>query len=999
MQVTYLRLFATCVFSLLGVLLVVALLPLNAHSEEPGGESLVSDWDEADRGPQHQVSARIVARLRDDGRIEFCLRTENEEDVCPRARMLNPDAARPDIWIDSGEVSWEIPVDAELIVDSATVTPLSNTAVESCTPNFERMLAATWKVATTTTRGTAFHIGGGQFLTAHHVIDGVPPFVLLTNGERGMAAAVLDSDPDVDMALLQVYERNSVHDLPVADLRVPTEADLGRPVFLVGYPGAGPLTASLGGIVSRVWEDEILTTSASRGGNSGGPMFDACGEVLGVLWAGSRATNFSHSGSAILRALDGLNPRWPTLPTNVPDSYRLPPGWMIWHFDRTPPDDVDCSWADGDFWIGYAGPETSDWHVVIQIGELTHGQECVGASGGPGVIGFSQPEGAGDNWTPDLCFRVPRTGGDGEGLVTKVLHNSVESFGSVRVTKLGATTSCREEFTHQVEVDFGVPNQFGWDLTMIGEDGTRLHDPEGRGTTNDDRSEKTRPFKAPDGFNPKSIEVRNDHRGIRHLVELVQPVEEAPMLQVSARISVLIESRTNAARLCLLADESQRVCPEQHTLPLDGAVPGKWYRSSTAFWTASIAPELLPVETGLVDVVGYSCALTDEVSSVAWQLSTVSGQGTAVYLGQRQFLAASSLLSEELPWAVVARGEVALPVIQVATDSRNGLSLLELIDGVDASALGTPVPIRSQAALDEDSTKALIGYPSGDANRFTIALNRIRQVSDRSFFFPTRRGWYRDGGPVIDPCTRQVFGISNAGNRVLRSGEVASSIRSMRAARAVPALNSEGPPLFGSAALREQPVYLDTEQPDFGGWICNVRASERYDVMYAVYLAGIESPHRTSIREGAYQYPATCGFAGRIFIVEYRSDEVPDAICVEPRRPRAPLSTLQIEFEAPDGIEMLQATEFRRDPCPGFTDDEGSDYWSSDVYVRLRATTDVQLQDLVLAFLDSEGHELDVILGHDSDVDPDVLSRRVKLPEGTEIAKLVVTVDDSEDGA
>ncbi|MYA02364.1 MAG: trypsin-like peptidase domain-containing protein [Chloroflexi bacterium] len=997
------RLIGVCLLALVGVLLVGALLPSRAHSEDPARELLVTDADQAFRDPQHQVTARIVARLRDDGRIEFCLRTANAGDVCPRARTLDPATARLDHWINSSEVSWEIPIDADLVVNPADLELSSSIPGASCIPDFERMLAATWKVATTTKLGTAFHIGGGRFLTAHHVIDGVPPFVMLTNGERGMTAAVLASDPDVDMALLQVYDRSTVDDLPVVHLRVATKSDLGRPVFLVGYPGAGPLTVSLGGIVSRVWEDEILTTSASRGGNSGGPMFDACGDVLGVLWAGNRARNFSHSGTALLRALEDLEPRWPDAPTNIPDSHRLPPGWMIWHFDRTPPDDVDCSGADGDFWVGYAGRRSSEWYVNVLLrperltGPQHYGDRCSGGWGNPGVVGFIAPDGADAEWVPDICFWVPRTVLGGEGLVTEVLHDSVESFGSVRVTKLGATTNCPDELTHQVEVGFNSPDQFGWEVTIIGEDGTRVRHPNNLNSFSQDSSTLTWPLEIPDGVVPGSIELRDRYRGIWHRVRIVKPTDPAPMLPVSARVSVLIESETNTARLCLMADESQHVCPDQHALALDRAVPGRWYQSSVASWTAPIGRQQLPDEIGLADNVGYSCALTEDVSDAAWQLSTVSREGTAVYIGRRQFVAPAPLFPEGLPWGIVAQKDAVFPVVQVATDDRNGLSLLEVIGNTDASLLGSAVGIDEMDELDEESTKVLVGYPWGDASRFTISLSRISQVDDRSFFFPLGGGWYRAGGPILDPCSREVLGISLASDRILRSAEVVRSIKSLRAARAMPVLNADGPPLFGSVALRQQPIYLSTTQPDFGGWICNVRASERYDVMYAIYLAGIDSPSKTSIRDGKHQALQTCGFGGRIFIVEYRSDEVPDAVCVEPQRPTSPLSTMQIEFEAPEGFELLQATEFRREPCPGLVNDGGTDYWPSDAYISLRATTDVKLRDIVLAFVDPAGNELDAILWHVSDVDPDVFSRRVNLPEGAEIAKLLVTVKDSEE--
>ena len=153
---------------------------------------------------------------------------------------------------------------------------------------------------------------------------------------------VLGSDPDVDVAVLQVDHPDLIADIGALTLRDPVAADKGRPVYLVGYPSAGPLTLSSGGIVTRVWDDAIQTTSSAFGGNSGGPLLDACGDVLGVLWAGSWSDNFFP-----YQQRDSPRSRCPEvgeapLPADVPDVLQSP-GTVIWHYAAEPPADVDCA--------------------------------------------------------------------------------------------------------------------------------------------------------------------------------------------------------------------------------------------------------------------------------------------------------------------------------------------------------------------------------------------------------------------------------------------------------------------------------------------------------------------------------------------------------------------------------------------------------------------------------------------------------------------------------
>jgi serine protease Do len=123
-------------------------------------------------------------------------------------------------------------------------------------------------------------------LTNNHVLNGRSPRVLLDDG-RELPAAIVARDPEIDLALVQI-EAGELFPVKLAEkngLRV------GQLVFAVGHPWgqknfvtAGVLSA-LGiaetrGVRGRV---PILRTDAVLApGNSGGPLINAAGEVIGI---------------------------------------------------------------------------------------------------------------------------------------------------------------------------------------------------------------------------------------------------------------------------------------------------------------------------------------------------------------------------------------------------------------------------------------------------------------------------------------------------------------------------------------------------------------------------------------------------------------------------------------------------------------------------------------------------------------------------------------------
>ena len=145
--------------------------------------------------------------------------------------------------------------------------------------------------------GTGFIIDDGGFvLTNHHVIDGADRIVVRLADGRQVRAEPVGSDPETDVALIRVDAGPRVASAPLGDsdtLRV------GEWVLAIGNPLAYEHTVTVG-VVSyigrklfdRSLDRYIQTDAAINFGNSGGPLINARGEVIGINSAiSSRASN------------------------------------------------------------------------------------------------------------------------------------------------------------------------------------------------------------------------------------------------------------------------------------------------------------------------------------------------------------------------------------------------------------------------------------------------------------------------------------------------------------------------------------------------------------------------------------------------------------------------------------------------------------------------------------------------------------------------------------
>jgi serine protease Do len=162
--------------------------------------------------------------------------------------------------------------------------------------------------------GTGFVIGAdGHILTNHHVIDGADRIMVGLSDGRTLRARRIGSDPDTDIALIKVDSRRP---LPFAPLGDSDALRVGEWVLAIGNPLAYEHTVTVGVVsfIGRKLFDTSLdryiqTDAAINFGNSGGPLINARGEVIGINAAiSSRASNIGfavpiNQASAILPQL------------------------------------------------------------------------------------------------------------------------------------------------------------------------------------------------------------------------------------------------------------------------------------------------------------------------------------------------------------------------------------------------------------------------------------------------------------------------------------------------------------------------------------------------------------------------------------------------------------------------------------------------------------------------------------------------------------------------
>lgn len=150
-----------------------------------------------------------------------------------------------------------------------------------------------------TSLGSGFIIDPGGFVvTNNHVIADAEEITVILHDDTAYKAQVIGRDTKTDLALLKIEAKQKLPSVPLGDSDRMRVGDwvvaIGNPFGLGGTVTAGIISARARDINAGPYDDFLQTDASINRGNSGGPMFNMNGEVIGINTA-----IFSPSGGSI----------------------------------------------------------------------------------------------------------------------------------------------------------------------------------------------------------------------------------------------------------------------------------------------------------------------------------------------------------------------------------------------------------------------------------------------------------------------------------------------------------------------------------------------------------------------------------------------------------------------------------------------------------------------------------------------------------------------------
>ena len=229
----------------------------------------------------------------------------------------------------------------------------------------------------------------GYILTNSHVVHSAKLLTVAMQDGQSFTAELIGDDPDTDLAVIRA---NSTANLPSANFGTSHNLQVGQMAIAIGNPfgfqytvTAGVISAlgrSLRALSGRLIDDVIQTDAALNPGNSGGPLVNSRGEVIGV----NTATIISAQGicfaigidtakfvagkllreGKIKRGFIGIGGQNVTIPRRIVRYYNLPSenGILIISFDQANSPAKKIGLREGDIVIEFAG------RIVSGIDEL-----------------------------------------------------------------------------------------------------------------------------------------------------------------------------------------------------------------------------------------------------------------------------------------------------------------------------------------------------------------------------------------------------------------------------------------------------------------------------------------------------------------------------------------------------------------------------------------------------------------------------------------------------
>lgn len=138
-----------------------------------------------------------------------------------------------------------------------------------------------------TSLGSGFVVDpSGYIVTNNHVVEQADEITVIMHDDTNLKAKIIGRDPKTDLALIKVEPKKQLTAVSWGDSDVIKVGDwivaIGNPFGLGGTVTAGIISARARDIQSGPYDDFLQTDASINRGNSGGPMFNLKGEVIGV---------------------------------------------------------------------------------------------------------------------------------------------------------------------------------------------------------------------------------------------------------------------------------------------------------------------------------------------------------------------------------------------------------------------------------------------------------------------------------------------------------------------------------------------------------------------------------------------------------------------------------------------------------------------------------------------------------------------------------------------
>ena len=204
------------------------------------------------------------------------------------------------------------------ISTTTTITTKSNPFPFQFPPGspFKDMFEGTPQERQTSALGSGFIIDeNGIVITNNHVIKGADDIYVKANGDKDYKATIIGADPLSDSAVLKIDTKDKFKPVKFGDSDKARIGDwvvaIGNPFGLGGTVTAGIISARNRSIGLSRYEDYIQTDASINQGNSGGPLFNLNGDVIGINTAilgqsGSIGIGFAIPSNSAQKVIDQL---------------------------------------------------------------------------------------------------------------------------------------------------------------------------------------------------------------------------------------------------------------------------------------------------------------------------------------------------------------------------------------------------------------------------------------------------------------------------------------------------------------------------------------------------------------------------------------------------------------------------------------------------------------------------------------------------------------------